>query len=81
MDTTQPVADLLDLRLPAVQRSYLIDPSTGSVTSLGPIRVVPEPGAAAFSAMVLCVTFLARPRGPAGGVFITSPTPVTGPPL
>ena len=40
---TQPVGDLLDPRLPAVQRSYLIDPDTGLLTALGPIRVVPEP--------------------------------------
>ena len=32
---------------PKVQFSYLIDPSTGATTALGPVRVVPEPGAAA----------------------------------
>jgi hypothetical protein len=57
---TQPVADPLDPRLPAVQRSYLIDPHTGTVTSLGPIQVVPEPCAVASLGAVLAIQLRRR---------------------
>jgi hypothetical protein len=67
---TQPVGDLLDPRLPAVQRSYLIDPDTGAVTALGPIGVVPEPAAAALLFGGLAGT-LFKPKRKAGA-------PVTG---
>lgn len=57
---TQPVGDLLDPRLPAVQRSYVIDPASGSVTSLGAIRVVPEPAALTLCLAGLGVTLFRR---------------------
>lgn len=59
---SQPIDDLLDPRLPAVQRSFLIDPRSGTVTSLGPIRVVPEPGAAALCLGACALTLLRRRR-------------------
>jgi hypothetical protein len=59
---TQPIADPLDPRLPALMRSYVIDPATGSVTSLGPVHIVPEPGAALLCAAALGVTVLRRGR-------------------
>jgi hypothetical protein len=58
---TQPLADPLDPRIPAAQRSYLIDTRTGSVTALGAVRVVPEPAAAVLVA-ALGATALQRRR-------------------
>lgn len=47
---TPLVANPLDPSGPKVQLSYLINPDTGDVTSLGAVRVVPEPHAAALFA-------------------------------
>ena len=59
---SQPVADPLDPRLPAVQRSFLIDPHSGAVTSLGPIHLVPEPATAALGATACGALLLRRRR-------------------
>ena len=59
---TQPIGDLLDPNLPAMMRSYIIDPASGKVTSLGPVRIVPEPGAAALFAGAMGAVLLRRRR-------------------
>ena len=59
---SQPVGDLLDPLLPAVQRSFVIDPRSGAVTSMGTIRVVPEPTTSALWAATLGAALLRRGR-------------------
>lgn len=59
---TQPVNDPLEPRLPAVQRSYLIDPRSGLMTALGPIQVVPEPSAALLGVGVIGIALWRRRR-------------------
>jgi len=59
---SQPVADLFDPSLPPVQRSFLIDPHSGAVTSLGPIHLVPEPATAALGAAACGALLLRRQR-------------------
>jgi hypothetical protein len=59
---SQPVADQLDPRLPAVQHSFLIDPHSGAVTALGPIHLVPEPATTALGAAACGAFLLGRRR-------------------
>lgn len=56
-----PLVDLYEPLLPPQAWSYLIDPATGVLTSLGAIRVVPEPGAALLLAC-LAASALRRRR-------------------
>jgi outer membrane murein-binding lipoprotein Lpp len=55
---TPPVADVYEPLLPARQKTYLIDPATGTVTYLG---FVPEPGAALLLAAAAAAAPLRRP--------------------
>jgi streptogramin lyase len=62
-----PLTDPVLPGAPGVQRSYLIDPHTGEVTSLGPIRIVPEPGAAALWLAGIGAALFRRRRTKAAG--------------
>jgi hypothetical protein len=57
---TSAIPDLYEPDLPAMARSYLIDPHTGNVRYLGGISVVPEPGAATLALAALAGLLIRR---------------------